>query len=213
MPALYCNTDIYPDYIALYSERKQYNKTAATAVSFYQFDDAFDGEKGLYNAIYYNNTNLLQKYISRFKNVRIFISPDYSELGDVHIIESYYRLFKARIVSLWLSLEIGSIVIPNISFATNAMGRIALSGLENCSVIAVSTKGHISEPNEYNRLKENIRFIVDNLSLKAIIVYDVCKDNTKTLSAFSYAMDKGIKIVLPNNTLKTRNMSRKAVTV
>ena len=51
LPALYCNTDVYPDYIALYSHPGDYHRTLKTAVAFYQFDDTFDGQNGLYNAI------------------------------------------------------------------------------------------------------------------------------------------------------------------
>ena len=35
MPALYCNIDTYPDYIALYSNVKDYHKTERTAISFF----------------------------------------------------------------------------------------------------------------------------------------------------------------------------------
>ncbi len=56
-------------------------------------------------------------------------------------------------------------------------------------------------------------------NLKTIIAYDVCSTNDATLDTFSYAIERDIEIVIPNNTLKDRNMtlylerhtSRKAV--
>ena len=44
IPSLYCNTDIFPDYIALYSEVSYYHKTDLTAVGFFEFDERFDGQ-------------------------------------------------------------------------------------------------------------------------------------------------------------------------
>ncbi|MGN0679807.1 MAG: DUF4417 domain-containing protein [Oscillospiraceae bacterium] len=220
LPAIICNTNVYPDYIALYSEKSLYCKTNRTAVAFYEFDDDFDGKNGLYWAIYYGVNKRLAYFKERFKGVRYIIMPDYSELGDIHNIENYYRLFKARIVALWFIFEIGSVVIPNITFPTIESADFALNGYEDCSVIAMSTKGHMDDPVENQRLRTNIRLTVDKLTnVKAIIVYDVCSTNEATLDTFAYAIEKGIDIVIPDNTLKSRNavlyryrrVSRKAV--
>ena len=59
LPALYCNTRVYPDFLALYGEPSLYKKTAATAVCFYQFDNKFHKRDGLYEAIYYKDEALL----------------------------------------------------------------------------------------------------------------------------------------------------------
>ena len=48
-----------------------------------QYDVKFDNTKGIFEAIYYNDVNLLEKYKERFKNVRYAIAPDYSEIGDI----------------------------------------------------------------------------------------------------------------------------------
>ena len=49
------------DYLALYTNKKDYMKTDNTAVCFYQYDNKFDNFYGLFNAIFYNNTRLLKK--------------------------------------------------------------------------------------------------------------------------------------------------------
>lgn len=36
LPALYCNTEVYPDYFALYSQRCDYHKTPNTAVGAFE---------------------------------------------------------------------------------------------------------------------------------------------------------------------------------
>ena len=207
LPALNCNVAVLPDYIALYSQKNLYHKTDHTAVAFFQFDENFDGKYGLYWAIYYNVEERLAYFKERFKGVKYVIVPDFSELGDIHKIENNYRLFKGRIIGLWFIFEIGAVVIPNITFPTEESADFALDGYEDCSVAAISTKGHMDDPAENQRLRAIIRLTVDKMpNLKTLIVYDVCSTNDATLDTFSYAIEKGIEIVFPDNTLKERNM-------
>ena len=65
----------------------------------------------------------------------------------------------------------------------------------------------MDDPTENERLRTIIRLSVDRLSsLKTLIVYDVCGTNDYTLETFSYAIEKDINIIIPDNTLKNRNM-------
>ncbi len=57
----------------------------------------------------------------------------------------------------------------------------------------------------YEQLSWRVKYTADHLNLRAIIVYDGCGTDDRALECFSYAMDKGIEIVIPGNTLKTRN--------
>ena len=209
IPSLYCNTNIFPDFVALYSEKSYYFKTELTAVGFFQFDDEFDGQHGLYNAIYYKNEKDLRKFKERFRGIKFVLSPDYSLLEDSDEIENLYRLKKMRVVSLWFIHEIGAIVIPLITFPSIRLIDNYLQGLEECSVLGISTKGHIDEVNEYNILCETIKLLVlKKKNLKAIIVYDVCGNPTKTNNAFQIAEENGIKIIIPENSLKLQNEKR-----
>lgn len=212
LPALYCKTEVYPDYLALYSEPSLYHKTDRTGVCFYQFDSVFDGRRGLYEAIYHDDTARLAYFKKRFEGVKFFISPDYSEFGDIHVIENEYRLFKSRVVAIWFIVEIGAVVIPNVSFPTERSAAYALDGYEDCSVVAISTKSHLQNKVEYERLLWKIRFTVDHLKLNAIVVYDDCGTNDRVMECFAYAISKDIEIIIPDNTLKARNAAnRKAV--
>lgn len=47
LPYIYCK-DVNIDYIALYPNLKEYNKTTGTAVGFYVYDFKFDGKNGLF---------------------------------------------------------------------------------------------------------------------------------------------------------------------
>ena len=213
LPALYCNTEVYPDFLALYSEPKLYHKTDRTGVCFYQFDNAFDGKRGLFEAIYHDDKARLDYFKKRFEGVKFFIAPDYSEFGDIQTIENEYRLFKSRVVAIWLVSEVDSIVIPNISFPTERSANFALDGYECCSVVAISTKSHMQNPEEYERLIWKIQHTVDTLNLKAIVVYDACSSNEQVMKCFAYAISKGIDIIIPDNTLKSRNAARKRAVI
>ncbi len=209
LPELRCDTEVLPDYIALYNHPADYNKTPNTAVAFYLYDDTFDGIDGLYNAIYYKDEKLLKYFKERFKGVKFFIAPDYSQLGDLDDIENHYRIKKARVVALWLTMELGAIVIPNITYPTIDSLWFYLNGLEECTVVAFSTMGYVDDEVERDFLIEAVKQTVDKLSLNTIVVFDICGDNDAVNRIFAYAIKKGIKIVVPDNIMKLRNSARK----
>ena len=209
LPSLACNTEVFPDYIALSGYPAQYHKTPLTAVGFWEYDERFDGYDGLFNAIYYSQEDLLDYYKERFAGVKFFFTPDYSQFGDVSDLEEHYRLFKARIVGIWFAIELGAVVIPFITVPTPESIEFALDGLENCSVVAFSTKGYVGDPIERGIIKELVRLTVDTLNLKVIVVYDVCATNDAVNDIFSYAKEKSIKIVVPANALKERNAAKR----
>ena len=208
MPTLYCSTDIVPDYLTLYSNPGDYNRTALTGVCFYSYDKSFDGLHGLFNAIYYHDKKLLEFYKDRLKNVRFIISPDYSQFGDLQKVENLIRLWKNRIVTLWVILELHAIAIPSATYISEETFPLFFSGLENCQVISFSTKGHVRSASERTLLKAAVRYAVDNLKLKTIVVYSVCGRDETSLELFQYAIDRGIRIVIPQNALRERNQMR-----
>ena len=206
LPEIPCNLDTPPDYIALYSQPCEYAKTKRTAVAFYQFDNIFDGKDGLYNAIRYNDAKRLELFKQRFSGVRCFISQDISLFGDVHIIENLHRIYRSRVVSLWLIHELGAAVIPHIPLLFSDYMKHAFDGLDNCSTVAFSTKGYVTGQIERELLTNTIRYAVDRLNLKLIVVYDTCGDGGETVrELFRYAIDRGVEVAIPNNSLKLRN--------
>ena len=206
IPKMYCPNINDIDFLALYTEPGMYEKMPKTAVCFYNYDIKFDNINGLFNAIYYKNEKLLKEFKERFKNCRIFISPDYSECGDVHFIENLYRIYKARVVSIWLTMECSAIVITNITYSNRKIFEYMLLGLEDVETVAFSIKGNIDDSEEHEMLVDAIKYTVDHLyNLKTIIVYSCCKRDEKVYNIFRYAIDKGITITIPMNTLQLRN--------
>jgi hypothetical protein len=207
MPRVLSPKHVNIDYLTLYSDRHEYNKINNTCVCFYEYDKVFDSKNSLFNAIYNNDINLLNKYKERFKDVLYFISPDYSMCGDIPESINIYNIFKSRFVSLGLTLLLDKLVIPNITYASRKSFTYMLDGLEECCVVAFSTKGSLKDKEQKELFLEAIKYTVDHLhNLKQIVVYDVSIDNYKTLELFNYPITKGIEILIPNNLLKTRNI-------
>lgn len=83
-----------------------------------------------------------------------------------------------------------------------------LDGLENCKTVAFSTKGSMKKSKERDLLIAAIAKTVDTLDLKSIIVYSVSIDSETIMNLFSYAKRKNIEIIIPDNSLKLRNIER-----
>lgn len=208
LPSVKCPAIYDIDYIALYKELRNYQKTPKTVVSFYQFDKEFDGINGLSNAIWYNDKRRLEFFKRRFSNCRYFIAPDYSQCGDIENAENIHRIFRARVISLWLTLNLGAIVIPNITYSNKKSFEYMLDGLEECQTVAFSTKGIMKKSSEKDLLIAAIAKTVDTLNLKSIIVYTVSIDKETVLKLFAYAINRNIEIIIPDNLLQKRNIER-----
>lgn len=211
IPQIKCDTMVYPDYFATYREKSLYTKSKMAGVCFYSYDVEFDGVNGLFNAIYYNNKKRLEYFKERFKNIKFIVTPDYSVFGDMPVIENLYRIYRSRIVALWFVFELHAVVIPNISYADSEDFSVYFSGLETCSVVAFNAKGHIRRKQERNLLKAAVKYAVDNLPLKTIMVYSACGKDATCFKLFNYAMEKGIIVRIVNNSLRERNMLRRGL--
>lgn len=195
------------DYMALYSNPKEYHKTANTAVCFYEYDNVFDNKNGLWNAIYYNETKLLEKFKERFANVKYFIMPDYSLFGNGLDPLNAYNLQRARIVAIWLVCECNALVIPNITYADESSFDYVFDGLEDCEVVALSMKGSMINHKQLELLTKAIHQTIIRLTkLNTIIVYSTSTNNSKIFEIFNEAIIKGINIQIPDNILKNRNL-------
>lgn len=209
LPQIICKSRTYPDYIALYSQPGDYSHTPNTAVCFAQYDNVIDGVKGLFNAIKYGLTKKLDAFKSRFKDVTYVIIPDYSLFGDGPKWINAESLGKGRLVGLWFQKIMRKIVIPLVTFPSLEWLDEVLVGLVKCNIIAFQTKCYVRNTEERNVLLSAVKKTVDTLPLlKTIVVYDVCGNNDAVNALFSYAHEKKIRIVVPNNMLKCRNCNR-----
>lgn len=205
LPIHHCDPKVYPDFIALNTEKSKYHFTPATALAFYSYDRTFDKMNGLYNAIYYNDSKLLKKYKKEYENINFVIAPDYSLFDNIWKYENESRVFKIRVLMLWFVIEIGAIVIPNAIYLSNYYLKQYLSGLETCTVMCFSTKSQIRYARNRKRVKETVKYVVDHFPIKVILVYSVCGKDETSLKLFEYAISRGIEVRIVDNTLRRRN--------
>ena len=209
MPYVCCRTIPKIDYLATYSQPSTYFRTPNTAVSFFEYDVHFDGLYGLWNGIYYGIAEIQDFFKKRFQGVRYFIAPDYSKCGDVSEIENCYRQFRSKIVSIWLTMELGAVVIPLVSPANRTEMSYMLDGMQDCNVVAFNAKGPMGDPEQMVIFLQAIRYTVDHLpNLRSIVVYSASPDIKKVKTYFQYAIEAGIEVQIPDNMLQSRNRLR-----
>lgn len=206
LPEIQCDLPELPDYIALYSQPSDYHRTKNTAVCFYDYDSKMDGQHGLYNAIKYNNKKDIAFFKERFEGVKIFFMPDYSIFGDIQAYENHHRMGRAREVALWLTLENNSIVIPNIAAGSRRDFDYIFDGYDKVRVAGVSTKSKLPKKTDRELLQDTINeALVRMTELETFIVYDISADNKDADRLFQKARENGIRVIIPDNSMKIRN--------
>ena len=201
MPVIGCFDDISKiDYLSLYSDLQDYQKTDNTCVCFYQYDHVFDGVHGLYNSIIYQDENKLNIFCERFKNVKYIVGPDYSLFGDFPVALQIYNIYKSRICMAWLMANTNAIIIPNIRWTFDFSYDFVFDGIPKGSNIAISILGQINNKNNKKMFFDGFRKAVDKIEPKSILVYGfVTKSNFNEI--FGYAESKGIKIIIPHSKI------------
>jgi hypothetical protein len=195
-----------PDYLALYSDYGEYCLTDKTFVCFEEWDDSFYGKNGLWSAIYYKDKERLSFFKKRFKGVRYFIGPDISTVQGINRIENLYRYFEMRVISVWLTLELGATVVPFVGAPSADYFKEMIEGMEDTEAIAFSLKGYMKNGSEMEKIQQESDFAVEHLRrLKEIVVYSTSNDATSNLAPFAKAARNGIQVIVPENRAKLRN--------
>lgn len=188
------------DYIALYSDLSEYDKTTNTCVSFYQYDHIFDGVNGLYNSIVYQNNKRLDFFKDRFKNVKYIIAPDYSLFGDFPNALQIFNVYKSRVCLCWLSANTKAKIIPNIRWSLPFSFDYCFDGIMIGSNIAIGILGQIRNKKNNKMFIEGFKKAIDRIKPKNIIVYGFVSE-TNFEKLFAYARSKGIKIIVPHSKI------------
>ena len=208
-PNLFCDSTPNIDYLAMYSRPSEYSKHENSALCFYQYDKTYDGLNGIYNAIFYKKKSLLKQYKKRFKDIKIAIDPDYSIGQNFPKAENIYRMYKSRIVGLWLKYKCGITVIPNLTYVDESYFPFMLNGIENTKSIAMSIVGVMNSIQTLRLFNKALKYAVDHLkNLKIIYAFTTNSDDEETKKLFSYAKKKEIQICIPDNMLKRRNTNK-----
>ena len=194
---------VVPDFIALVSESGLYNVTTNPCVAWFKDDSIFDTIDGIYNSIIYKDIELLKYYKNRYKDVKIFISSDYSLYGDFDITVILNNLRKQIVVSLWLIFELDAIVIPLMTYSNEESLDWCFEQIMRSSIVAISLKGVMNEPEKSLFIKA-LKKLIDSRQPKSLIVYSVSLDKS-TKEMLEYAYRKNIDVYIIDNTLLSRN--------
>lgn len=208
-PELSCDIHMLPDYIAMSSQPHLFHNTSRTAVGFWEYDRRFNNPRGLTAALYWDDKKQLERYKQRFSGVKYIFTPDYSVVEDMPACLEYSYVYFSRIVALWLMTEVGTTVIPTVSASTIERLAVALLGLDNCNVIAISTKGYLRNSTEKGYLREMVRYVVDHKQLDSIVVYDTCSSEDEVYDIFEYALEHNINIDVPLNSYRELHMKER----
>ncbi len=213
LSSLYNIDDFVPDCIALYKKEKYlYGSTDYMTIGFFEYDDVINNINGLCNAVYYNDKALLKQYSKELENCHYFIMPDLSLSDDMEDWDVIHRHGIMRLTCAWLIISLHAHVIPLMTYNNEDSFKLMVTGFEDCEVVCFSTKGSILKPIKRQLLIKAIKYAVDNLpKLKRIIIYDVCKGNNHIETIFHYAIERGIAITVPDNTLKNCNSRKKVI--
>lgn len=188
------------DYLALYSDLQEYQKTKNTCVCFYQYDHVFDGVHGLYNSIIYKDEKRLNMFRERFRNIKYIVGPDYSLFGDFPVALQIFNVYRSRLCIAWLKANTNAIVIPNIRWTFNFCYDFSFDGIMKGSNIAISILGQIKDKENKKMFLDGLKEAVDRIEPKIIVVYGfVTKSNFDEI--FGYAESKGIKIIIPHSKI------------
>lgn len=188
------------NYLALYSDLQDYNKTDETCVVYYQYDHVFDGIHGLYNSIIYQDEERLNKFRERFKNVKYIVSPDYSLFGDFPNALQIFNVYKSRVCLAWLKVNTNAIVIPNVRWTFKFSYEYCFDGIKKGSNIAVGVLGQMHHKDNKKMFLEGLKQAIDIIEPKAILVYGFVTEGNFD-EYFGYAKSKGIHVIVPHSKI------------
>lgn len=188
------------DYLALYSDTKDYKKTENTCICFYQYDHVFDGIHGLYNSIIYQDEKRLAIFKERFKDVKYIIAPDYSLFGDFPNAMQIYNVYKSRVCLCWLKANTSASIIPNVRWSLPFSYDYCFDGITWGSNIAIGLLGQMQNKENKKIFLDGFKKAIDTINPKAIIAYGfITESNFEEF--FGYAVSKGIKILIPHSKI------------
>ena len=160
-------------------------------VHFYEYDTAFER--------LWNRPNTYLPILKKFKGV---ISPDFSVYRDMPLVMQQWNIYRSRAIGHWLQ-ENGIPVIPNIRFGDDRTFELSCAGINKQGVIAVGSHGCIRILIESKCFISGLKYVVDTLEPKTIVVYGATPDEV-----FAQYREMGIEILQFDSDFM---QSRKAV--
>lgn len=118
------------------------------------------------------------------------------------LVMQQWNIYRGRAIGHWLQ-ENGISVIPNIRFGDDRTFEVSCAGISKHGIIAIGSHGCIRLLSERKYFISGLKYVVDTLEPKTIVVYGATPDE-----AFAQYKEMGIEILQFDSNFM---QSRKAV--
>lgn len=151
-------------------------------VCFYEDDQKFDGEKGLWK-----NPKYALQILRQFAGA---ITPDFSTYQDFPDPIKRYNVYRMRAIGFWFS-ENGIKIINNVRWGTEETYDYCFDGLPDNSILAIGTVGGSPRKvKDRERFESGLRELVNRKHPQVLIIY-----GSDHYPVFRELENQGIRIV------------------
>ena len=130
------------------------------------------------------NTNL---YVDKLKEYQGFITPDCSVYRDMPLAVQITNIYRSRAIGYYMQKN-GIYVIPNVRWGDERTyttkffpERIAFSGIEKNSIVAVGSYGQLQNKTNRYYFEEGFKAMMMQLTPKVVLVYSKMPDDLEAL--------------------------------
>lgn len=133
--------------------------------------------------------NSPEKYISILRQYECVLTPDFSLYTDMPLAMQIWNTYRSRIIGVYLQ-QCGIKVIPTISWADKDSYDFAFEGIEEGSIVSISTIGVNSEE-ERELYKNGVAQMIKQIKPKTILIYGKKIDyDFKDINVIYYKNDR-----------------------
>lgn len=158
-------------------------------VHFYLDDQKFDGPKGIWNGLSYNENYKRGFDISRFNGASAIITPDFSLYLDMPRVMQIWNVYRSRAVGYYLT-TLGYDVIPNVRWTDEESYSFAFDGLYEGQIVAVGTLGCSKSVEDKALLVNGFVELIKRKKPRLVLIYG------KIFNELQYIINKfNVKIV------------------
>ena len=182
MPIVRSNVDELPSALFSYQRAGSNQKEIAsgTALHFYVYDYLFDGEYGVWNSLIRGVEFKRGFNLNKLERFDYIITPDYSLNGDMPIEWQIWNIYRSRAVAHALQ-DLGYKVIINARWSDERSYEFCFTGIEEGSVVAVSSYGCSKELIDKNMFEKGLIELIVRIKPKAIILYGSLTESIKQI--------------------------------
>lgn len=135
----------------------------------YLFDHLFDGRNGFWYGCMEDSIKE-KSYLNRVRKFNGIISPDYSVYIDLPFAHQVWNIYRDRVTCMWLR-RLGLNVIFNLRWGDYRTYKIAFSGIEKHSVIAIGSHGLIKQPENRIIFMNGFKEMIKSVEPSCLVIY------------------------------------------